>query len=233
MKPSLLTIALGLAPLSAAIGCVENPTPERSAYFEEAELDACLALLVDMSGSFAAHWEAEAHTTFLRLMDAFFTEGAGGETRVVIGQLSGERRVVLFEGEPSELRSRFKTPEELGAFLRERSDPRGSPVYHATERAIDYVASMPRVGQRTRLLTVVLSDLVVHDPDGPGRIAAGRKMLAALRRYREKGGGLALYYVAQSEVGRWRRIVERAGFPGGSCVIQTELVANPQLPRFD
>lgn len=229
MHARFISIGL-LAALVAAAGCVESQRTGAHRPFEAVEHDAVLAIVVDQSGSFAGYWDDKAHRLFLELMDQFFTEGAGEESRVVLAQLSGSDEVVLFEGSPAELRERFRTPEDLNAHLRRSADPGASQVYRATDRVLRYVSAMPGVTDQTRLMTVMLSDLV---ETGVDRHREGAKMLAALTRYREQGGGLALYYVAKEETPRWREILGRAGFEPGSYVIEGELVARPQLPSFD
>lgn len=218
---------------AVASGCVPSRSLTHRQPFETKSLDACLTIVVDMSGSFYESWEERAYPLFLELMDRFFVEGTGADSRIVICQLSAAADVVLFEGSPDDLRATFTSPETLDAFLRERSDPSGSPVYEATERAIGYVTSMPRVSEETRLLTVILSDMAHYNPADANDVEAGTKMFAALQRYGAMGGGLALYCVAESEAPRWGQILTAAGFQPGLYVVESELVANPQLPQFD
>lgn len=213
-------------------GCVESQSAGQTAPFEEQELDACLAIVVDMSGSFSERWEDRAYDMFLELSESYFAGSMGTNTKLVIGQLSGNEQVLLFEGRPSDLRCEFKSPEELHAFLREHCDPSGSRVYDATQRTIDYVGSISGVTENTRLMTVILSDM----RDTGGFTINGEPpadLLESLTRYREQGGGLALYYVAEDEAGRWQGILEEAGFEPGHYIIENDLVANPQLPKFD
>ena len=99
-------------------------------------------------------------TLFLDLSDRFFTEGMGTNTRLVISQLSGSGDAVLFDGKPSDLRTRFKSPDELNQFLQERSDPSSSKVFESTTKTLEYVGSMSGVTERTRLLTVIMSDML-------------------------------------------------------------------------
>lgn len=214
-------------------GCVPSQANERIEPFATEEVESCLTIIIDMSGSFANSWDDRAYDLFLELMDRFFNERAGSESRIVIGQLSGSEQVVLFEGRPGDLRSEFQSPEEFNAFLAERSDPNSSPVFCSTERAIEYVTSMPRVTSNTRLLTVFLSDMVDNEPDEQAKQAAGRGMLEALTEYQVMGGGIALYFVAEEETTRWRRILDKAGFEAGRYVIESTVVAKPALPRFD
>ncbi|WP_050769461.1 hypothetical protein [Blastopirellula marina] len=215
-------------------GCIESQaTQVNQKPFETQELDACLAVVVDMSGSFHDQWDDRAYTLFLQLIDRFFTEGMGSESRVVLGQLSDNQNAILFEGTPAEMRRRFRSPEELNEFLKANSDPKSSPVFEATGKTVEFMSSMPGVTERTRLLTVVLSDMADSEQDPETRSQKGFQMLDSLKRYRAQGGGLALYFVSQEETARWRRILSDAGFEPGQYVIEHEMVANAQLPRFD
>lgn len=228
-----LFLLLGLILLLACSGCVPSTSKKQAAHFESTELESCLAIVVDLSGSFANSWDDRAYDLFISLMDQFFTEGAGAESRLVIGQLSGNSEVVLFEGRPADLQSKFDSPQALNRFLKEHSNPASSPVYRATDRAVEYVLSMPGITSDTRLLTVILSDMADSEPDLAARRRAGHQMLDTLKRYRAGGGGLALYFVSPEELSRWKRILQMAEFEPGSYVIESTLVAEPQLPRFD
>ncbi|GAB5407354.1 MAG: hypothetical protein Aurels2KO_55850 [Aureliella sp.] len=211
-------------------GCVPSQTGKDYHPFETVEIDSCLTILIDMSGSFATRWDDEAYPLFLELSNSYFTEAMGTENRLVIAQLSGNSQAVLFEGKPADLQSRFKSPEELVAFLRERSDGASSLVYRAIESTTNYLLQMQGMTDQTRLMTVVLSDL--RDTD-PARQAAGGDMIESLREYRERGGALALYYVGAEEMPRWEKILAESGFTSKDYLIQGELTATPQLPKFD
>ncbi|MCG6157619.1 hypothetical protein [Rubinisphaera margarita] len=215
-------------------GCVKSPDVGETAPFESQELDACLSIVIDMSGSFSEIWEDRAYDLFLNLSDRYFNDSMGTENRLIISQLSGNEQAVLFEGTPTDLRRRFRSPQELSQFLKGSSDPGASHVYEATRRTLDYVGSVTGVTSDTRLLTVILSDMIdtqsasqIWDPTVPSPLSD------SLRRYQAKGGGLALYFVAESERERWNELLRETGFQPGHYVIESSLAANPQLPRFD
>ncbi|QDU98622.1 hypothetical protein [Lignipirellula cremea] len=229
-------LLLALVPLVALIanGCVKSTAIQGGHKpFEMEAVDECLVLIADMSGSFSESWDDRAYTLFLELMDRFFQEGMGSESRVVLGQLSGSDKVILFQGTPAELRRRFRSPEDLNNFLRENSDPSRSAVFDATGKTVDYIRSMQGVTEKTRVLTVILSDMVESESNQTTRSQSGHRMLNSLKRYKEQGGTLALYFVALDEMPRWRQILEMAGFEPGQYVIENAIVAKPELPRFD
>ena len=135
------TILLSLLMISM-LGCVDSQSIRNEKPFKAKELSVCLAVLTDMSGSFATSWDGRAHSLLMRLLDELFAAGTGSEARVVVGQLSGSGQVVLFEGSPTELRQKFKSPEDLMRFLLAKADPTGSKVYESTQRIVDYVLSL-------------------------------------------------------------------------------------------
>ena len=225
------TFAALVAALS--IGCVKSDSIKQQAAFEVEPLDACVAIVVDMSGSFSDSWGDRAYRVFLEISEQFFTESLGGNSRLVLAQMSNNNDFLLWEGHPSELRSRFPSPEAFNQFLKERSDPQGSPVYDATKEAVSYVSTMHGVESQTRLLTVMLSDMIDYRADTAEQKTSGYQMLEALKTYQEQGGGLALYFVDHRETSRWQRILDKAGFESGQYVIQSSLVDRPTLPRLD
>jgi len=232
MTGKIQTLLVVSCLMTVQVGCIEAPPIDQTPLFDVTELDACLAIVVDMSGSFGNSLDERAFPLFLELSERFFTEGSGGENRIIIAQLSGATQVVLFEGRPEELRSRFKSPDELSRFLKEQSDPARSPVFAATTRVTDYVLAMPGMTERTRLLTVILSDMQDSETDRQLRSASGWKMLESLKKYQKRGGSLALYFVAERETARWNRILLMAEFAPGAFVIENNVTASPRLPSF-
>lgn len=214
-------------------GCEKRHPPVTAKPFQSQELDASLAILIDVSGSFADSWDQKAYPLFISLMDQYFTAGMGEQSRVVIGQISGSEEVVLFDGSPNDLLRKFKSPAALAEFLRDHSDPFRSRVYHSTQNVVDYMRQMSGITDQTRIMTVVLSDMKDSEQDVQKFKELGRSMLASLSTYREQGGTMALYCVDPGEVERWELIFEQAGFETGDYLIETRIVENPQLPRYE
>ncbi len=223
--------------LLVSIGCVQEPVTQNHKPFKVNELDACLIVAIDMSGSFQDSWEKDgkAFRLFFELMEQFFTEQIGSQTEVILGQISGNDQTVIFQGSPEQLKQRFRSPEEFSRFLKERSDPSSSPVYDATHRIMEHVNRLEGVTENTRLMTVILSDMNDSEKkkDKEQWKKSGHRMLKSLTEYRELGGALAMYFVDKDEMARWRLIIRDAGFTPGMYVVEDELVDTPQLPKFD
>ncbi|WP_236623629.1 hypothetical protein [Rhodopirellula baltica] len=232
MKLTTSMPILSLSILLAISGCVKKTNSAQRPVFATRSLDACLVISIDLSGSFADDFGERAYPMVLGLVESFSEQNMGGDCKIVLSQMSGHDQVLLFEGSPDELRHRFGSPEAMAKFLLEHSSPSRSPVYVATRETIDYVNAMPDVTEQTRTVTVLLSDLVDSEQHQPTKSREGFRMLDALTRYRESGGNLALYYVAQNEVPRWNEIVERAGFEPGQFAIHNDLTSSPNMPEF-
>ncbi len=225
----ILAIVIGLLCSS----CIENQSVSNPTPFDEQDLDACLAIVIDMSGSFSESWDDKAYDIFLNISDRYFQGAMGTETRLVIGQLSGNDQVLLFEGKPADLREKFRSPAELNQFLKSHADPSSSRVYDATRRTLDYVSSISGVGPNTRLLTVILSDMQDSQYHPSIASTAETQLAESLRRYQARGGSLALYHVAETERDHWSALLRNAGFTTGQFIIEGSLTSSPRLPSFE
>ncbi|MEZ6137025.1 MAG: hypothetical protein R3C53_19190 [Pirellulaceae bacterium] len=224
---------LWLVALVLTIGCIPSQSKtSRIAPFEDKQLDSALAILIDTSGSFSGYWDSRAYDLFLDLCDQYFSEAIGMRSKLVIGQIGSKDQVVVFEGQPSDLRQRFPDPASLSEFLKANTNG-GSNVYAGTRGIVRYMNNLDGVTQETRLLTVVLSDMLDTEGDATKRSQVGYAMIAELSSFASKGGALALYYVADSEMGRWRDIVDRAGFADNHYIIENYLSERPELPMFE
>lgn len=226
-----------IALLVTPIGCIQEPVTQAHRPFEARELDACLAIAIDMSGSFRDSWEKDgkAFRLFFEMMEQFFNEQVGEETEVILCQISNNEQAVIFQGTPEQLKRRFPSPTEFNQFLKDHSDPNSSRVYDATHQMLEHVNRLEGITESTRLMTVVLSDMNDSQKrnDEEQWKSSGNRMLTSLTKYRERGGALALYFVDQDEMPRWRKIIGEAGFTPGMYVVEDELVETPLLPKFD
>lgn len=213
-------------------GCVKSVDQSQSAPFEKKEYDAILSIVIDQSSSFDAEWTARAYTFFLKLMDQYFRETSGSNVKVILSQMSGSDKVVVFDGTPNELRAKFKSPDDLHVYLRDFADPSGTRVYYSVKKTVDYMKSRQGITDETKMLAVVLSDLRDTERDLEVRNRIGNSMIESLSAYREKNGAVALYYADPERNALWEMIFSKAGFEPGFYVIENTLTENPQLPSL-
>lgn len=215
----------------AIYGCFKAEQAPELGPLGDNDLDAVLVFIFDLSGSFEPTLNVRAYPTTFRIMDDFFEGTQGSRARIVIGQLSGEEGRMLFDGTPGDLRALCHSADDLRQFVKDNSDPGGSPVYQSIERGMDYVTAINGITDKTKVLTIVMSDLA--DNHRNGWQAQHNKMLETLSRYERLGGSIALYYVDSMLTGSWKQTLLGAGFGQDRFIIESTLVDHPRLPKFE
>ena len=224
-----------LAIMCLAIGCVEKQDARNFTPFETEELDAVLAITIDLSGSFSRDWQTDgkAHRLFTNLIGQFFNNGMGTDSRLIIGQISGNGNMLLFDGTASEFMRKFNSPKAFNQFLASNSDPAGSKVYESFSQVLRYVNSIPEAGPSTRMMLVSLSDLLDNDASFNDWDDVSNALETPLGEFASKKGEIAMCFVDRNEKPKWRTFLQSAGFKPGTFAIETGLVESPQLPSFD
>lgn len=232
-KPTLTFFTVAITCL--AFGCIEKQDAKQFTPFETEELDACLAITIDLSGSFSREWQADgkAYRLFTNLIGQFFNDGMGTNSRLIIGQISDSGDMLLFDGTATEFMRKFRSPETFNQFLVSNSDPVGSKVYESFSQVLRYVNAIPEAGPSTRIMLVSLSDLLDNDASFNDWDDVNDALKAPLSEFASRGGGIAMYFVARNEKPKWRSFLQSAGFKPGTFAIETGLVESPQLPSFD
>ena len=122
--PSLIVLA-------AVAGCTpRGPVAREEAVVLHEERGCVLTILLDLSGSFHEQMidRGKAHQFCLAVLDNYFKDRIGEKDEVVIAQISGTDRALLWQGTPMRLRQDFASPKEFGDFLRARAIPNQSNV---------------------------------------------------------------------------------------------------------
>lgn len=216
--------------LSVVCGCAPRRQVEATPLRND-ESEYVLAILLDLSGSFA-HLMAEdgkAYDFALIVMDRYFRDRIGTNDKMIIAQVSGTDRALLWEGTPLDLRREFPSADAFRDFLLSKADPGGSLVHEGLARTVEYVTSDPQVASgKAKSAIFVLSDMLDNGPDGRESQERAARALAA---YSQKGGVVGLYYVDQSLVAQWRQILRDAKIP--DYCVECEIVGKPPLPSFE
>jgi hypothetical protein len=192
------------------------------------ERDYILAFVLDTSGSFTYKMfdgDEIAYKFFLRSTDQFFRNGAGNHAnRVLISQLSGNSRTLLWEGSPLALRNQFQTSAAIKQFVVERSDPAASRVYGALADTLNYLVELPGVRDgKTELCVLVLSDML-----DTTSAEEERNMQEALGRFAKTNSAIGFYWVDQFRLNDCRKWLVDAGVK--DFIVEGEFVADPSLP---
>jgi hypothetical protein len=224
--------AAALVEAAALTGCKRRSDDKKDDTVSVGGEDAdCLVLIaVDLSGSFAVPMaeQGKAHEFVLRVADTYFRNSIGTNNRIVISQLSGVDRPLLWDGTPVQLRRDFPSAAEFRDFLLKKSNPGGSRIFDGVSDVLDYAVSDPGVRKgKTRAAVFVLSDFIdnLSGKDSENRLAQ------SLQAFGKTGGIVGFYFLDHAQVPTWRGHLSRSGIRQWVC--ESEIVAYPQLPTFE
>ena len=212
------------------VGCAKRQERTASA-FEERDCEYVLAVVIDLSGSFAELMadDGKAHDFLLYVLDRYFRDRIGSNDRVLIAQISANGQTLLWEGTPTQLRREFPTPDRFRDFLLAKASPGGSLVHEALADTLEYVMADPSVAAGLAKPAIfVLSDMLDNGHKSP---QLKNRVLTDLAKYGQLGGVVGLYFVDERRLFAWRRILQEAGMR--ECVVESGIVSRPTLPSFE
>lgn len=220
----LLTILLG--------GCGKHREPSQPTVLREDEKEFVLMIVFDLSGSFIQQMaeDGEAYDFAMRVVDRYHREKVSTPDKLVLAQISGTGRSLLWEGTPLQLRRQFPTAAQFREHLIAKADPHGSFVNDGLAHAIQYVATDPRVTSgQAQVGVFVLSDML---DNGPNPEESKQRLTTALSNLgRIDHSVVGLYYVDQLLVAEWRQQLQDAGVK--NYRVESEIVGQPNLPEFE
>lgn len=230
MRRCVHLFLVGFLVVSLTCGCAPRRQAEVTPLRDD-ESEYVLTILLDLSGSFA-HLMAEdgkGYDFALIVMGRYFRDRTGTRDKIIIAQVSGTERALLWEGTPLELRREFPSAAAFRDFLLSKADPGGSLVHAGLANTVEYLTSDPRVASgEAKSALFVLSDMLDNDPESK---ESEDRAVRALAEYGQKGGVVGLYYVDQSLVAHWRQILSDAQIP--DYRVECEIVGQPPLPSFE
>lgn len=222
----LLPLVCGCTPVGTT-----TTAPVQAPSLGDDEAENVVLIALDLSGSFQ-HMMTEEGVGYqfaTQVIDRYFRDKIGTGDRLVISQISGTQRSLLWEGRPLDLRKQFPSAEAFRQHLMSRADPGGSLVYEGLKNATSYVLDDPSIkGGRAKVSLFVLSDMLDTGPEGS---QAEGYVNHALSEIGLRGGVVGIYYVDQELVVPWRRRLQQLGLRNAR--VESEIVGMPPLPSFD
>ena len=206
------------------------PARHRNDYLRP-KSDYVIAIAIDLSGSFSQLMaeDGKAYEFALRVVDRYYRDRVGTNDTLIISQISGNQRALLWHGKPLDLRRQFPSAASFRDFLLERSNPGGSLVNEAFAQTLDYLVREPNVSSgRAKSALFVLSDMLDNSPE---RAESLQKVRDSLADYGRLGGVVGLYYVDMYYVPSWQQTLQQAGLR--EYHVESEIVGSPVLPSFD
>ncbi|MCA9078108.1 MAG: hypothetical protein KDA93_23970 [Planctomycetaceae bacterium] len=226
----LITILISILVIGLLSGCGPRREPQAQSTFQQEDCEYVVTVLLDLSPSFFNEMTegGQAYNFNAALLDHYFRERLGTNDQLIIAQISGEKRALLWQGTPLQLRQKFPSATAFGEFLRSNANPNGSLVHDAIAATVDYVLADPNVASgRAKSAIFVLSDMA----DNGSSEDSEERALDSLKAFGRVGGIVGMYYVDQRLVPDWRTKLKDAGIRE-SCV-EAEIVGTPTLPSFE
>lgn len=188
-------------------------------------------IMLDLSGSFSNLMaeQGKAYEFAMQVIDRYFRDRIASNDKIIIAQISGTKRSLLWQGTPTELHRDFPTADDFRKYLLAKADPGGSLVHDGVTHAVQYVLSEPNVANgKAKSAVFILSDML---DNGPSTTESEQRAVTAIADYGRKGGVVGIYYVDQLRVPVWRDHLKQAGIR--QFCIESEIVGRPRLPDFE
>lgn len=217
------------------------------------EITACLILLLVLSGcqrrdtSKSVSWDQEPTDYTLMLavdidtiknnprasefiiyaVDHYFRERIGTSDHIIISQLSGNKKPLLYDGTPTDLRRQMPTQEAFRDYLISHSSD-GRRINDGISESLDYIghtSSVKRGGAAP--IALIVSSMVDGNPESQ---ASDDRVMESLIKFGRSGGQMAFYFCDQERMASVREKMEKAGF--GWEILECDINGRPPLPTF-
>ena len=227
------TVKMALAALVAAAGLgwlildASRPAAEENPLADGREYERVVVVGIDLSGSFL-HLMADkgkAWEFLLKVIDRYL-RGSGSE-KLILVQLSGNTKALLWDGTPAQLRKDFPDQGAFRKHLLSKADPNGSRLHDGITEALEYLSTLPGITAKTKCALLVLSDM----DDNASAPGSEQRLVQSLASFGKRGGAVGLYFVDHPLINRWRANLKAAGIK--HAVVESSIVASPTLPSFD
>lgn len=226
---SLLLVAAMIAVVTP--GCGKRREHTEPQVFGDKEREYVLTIVLDMSGSFTnlMAYDGKAYQFAVAVVDRYFRDRIGSQDILIIAQVSGTDRSLLWEGRPSELRKEFPSPEKFRDFLLENADSSASLIHEGMVQSIRYMMNDDCVKTgKAKSAMFVLSDMLDTQDKGGD---VNPELAQALADFGGCGGMMAVYYCDSRLVPVWQQRLSDAGI--NHYRVESEIVRTPVLPSFD
>jgi len=197
----------------------------------ESDVEQRTVVAIDMSISFVELMAEQGHAYafLMRVLDQYGQDKTSDH--IIIAQLSGNDRPLLFEGTAQELRNKFPNARAFRDFLISKSNPDASRIADGVSDVLEYVMRDPNVRSGTvKTCCLVLSDLDNNVVSARGDTSS--RFRKALADYKQCGGVLGFYYASDDAevVAPWIRGLNESGIP---YQMEAGVRDYPTLPTFN
>jgi len=212
-----------------ALGCERRDTSNTSP-FQQESCEYVLLVAIDTSGSFCDFMteDGKAYDFILRAVDQYHRDGIGSDFQIIITQLSGNQRPLLWQGTPQQLRREFPDPKAFRDFIIAHGDPSRSRINDGITESIDYVLNTYSVSQgNAKPVALILSDM---EDNHSNRKESDSRLMNALTTFAGRGE-IGFYFCSQERMADIRQKMKQAGID--MYVLECDIHGRPPLPSFE
>lgn len=226
----LILLLVGLV-IVAAPGCVPRAERGSESLFPIDESEFVLMLMIDprVIAEGAAGRGRQGHELMMRAVDEYFQARIGGNDKIILAQITGNKHSILWEGTPRALREEFATPEELDQFLQSQVKQQGDFLAHdAIAYGLKYLMRRRSVATGQAMSVMMVLSTMEDTSEDP---AAEQRFMDECIKFLEMGGGIGFYFLSQEKYFPLCESFEKAGYP--MVPIEADVHGRPGLPNFD
>lgn len=223
-NPHPLICCLFGAILVFATGCARRDKAAITVFDQEPmKFTLLIAADIDIVKS-----DPNAYKFVVRALEKYGNDRIGEPDHVIISQLSGNDRPLLFQGTPQELRRVMPTQQAFRDYLVSRSDP-GRRLSKGLAESFYYLLNSSSVARGgAKPVALVISSMQPAEDEDP---KDGEQFIEELIRFHRGGGLMSFYFVDQR---RWAWVKEQTKKAGIDWVyMEPDPYGNPVLPSFD
>jgi hypothetical protein len=217
-----------------ALGCEgrreRTPPPKLARFAPEDKSQRIVTIVLDLSGSFqhAMADDGLAYAFALDALDKYFRSNIDSpQDRLILAQVSGTRKSIIWEGTPFQFRTQFDR-SSFRDYLQKKANPNGSLVYSSIAQTLEYVMRIASIRDgKAKSAMLILSDFLENGPD---QEKEAKRLLADLVAHDKLGGVGGMYYLDQLEYGKWRPLLDHAGLT--DFIVECDFKGHPTLPDF-
>lgn len=212
-------------------GCAPyQPPPQPPSVLGHNDTEYVVMIVMDLSGSFADLMtdQGKGYNFAMAVYNDYFASRVGStKDKLIIAQLSGNDRSLVWQGTPLQLRQQFNDSSAFKTHLKSKADPRGSVIYDGLAHAIEQMMLDRAVSSgRAKTAVFVLSDM----DDNASQPGGLQRLEKALADYARVKGVVGMWFVDQQHTKFWNDTLPRCGITDYLVLPYEE--NKPSLPKI-
>jgi len=215
-----------------AVGCTRHRPKADQSPFQDEETQYTLAFVFDLGPKYrdrVIYGDTSALKYAMDVKDTYFRDRSEPTDRLLIAQIVGTERAVLWDGMPRTFKREFpNAAADLRDYLRRQFNKTSGPhlqTYDSVASTFDYL--MKHRSRKGKTATLVFSEMKDQSPD-PKK--ARKHLVDSLAAYHKGGGHCAFYWLSDETSKELDAIGDDAGLTFKNFI--PDAVRDPVRPTF-